>query len=96
MPRLLADLVDRDDVVVLEGRHGPGLEQEPLCGLGRAGQLRPDDLQGHRPEQVGVLGLEDEAHAALAEQPADAIVGQPTEFVRRPWRLEEIVAPRPR
>ena len=81
-PPHLTDLVDRDDVIVLQRRHGPRLEGEPLRGLCRAGQFRPDDLQGHGTEQVGVFGLEDQSHPALAEESADAVMGQPAELAR--------------
>ncbi len=64
------------------------------AGLGRAGQLRPDDLQGHRPEQVGVFGLKDQPHPALADAAADAVMGQPAELARGPRRVEEIVGSR--
>ena len=85
----LAHLVDRDDVIVLDGRGGPGLAHEAGGRLGRGGQLGSDHLEGHRAEEVGILGQEDQSHAPGADQPANAVVRQPAEFVAVPRGFEE-------
>ena len=85
----LADLVDRDDMVMLDRGGGPGLAHEAGGGLGRGGELGSDHLEGHGAEELGILGEEDEAHAPRADQPADAIMRQPPELVAVAGRSEE-------
>src|SRR5262249_7165049 len=79
---VFADLVDRDDVLVLDGGGGPRLVQEALAvGLGDDG--RPHRLESNAALQLRVLGLENDAHAAGAQYPQHAIVGESAELVRR-------------
>ena len=64
---------DVDDVGVsgLGGR--PRLAPEPLDDLGRAAVGGVQDLDRHPPPDLGVFGLVDPAHAALAAQALDAV-----------------------
>jgi hypothetical protein len=81
---VLADLIDGDDVLVLDGRGQPGLAQEAAVELGVGRQGRPHDLQGHRAAEVGVLGLEDDAHGADPQDLQDAVGTQAAQLV---WLL---------
>ena len=66
----------RKDVRVLQVRGGPDLRQEPL-GPDDGGQIGPEDLDGHLPVVLAVVGEVDGRHAALAELALDLIgVGQ--------------------
>ena len=91
---VLADLVDGDDVVVLEGGGGAGLAQEARRGRprGRPRSGRMTFSATGRLE-LRVLGLEDDAHAALAEQLEDPVLAQPADLVGALRRPEE--RPRP-
>ena len=75
-------MVDRDDVLVLDGGRGLGLAQEALPGGGVAGQRGPNDLEGHAAPELPVLGLEDDAHAPGAEYLEDAVPSQPADLAR--------------
>ena len=86
---LLADLIDRDDVVVLDRRGGPCLAEESVLGLRGVGQLGADHLQRHGAEQVGVDRLEDEPHPPLADRADDPVMGHPAELAVGPGRVEE-------
>ncbi len=78
---VLADLVDGDDMIVLDGGGRPRLAQESASAQLMARALRFHHLQSDSPAQGGILGLKDHAHAALAEQPQDAEAAQPADFV---------------
>jgi hypothetical protein len=73
---VLADLVDHADAGVVEGGGGAGLALEALAGLGVAGQLVGQQLQGHAPSQTRVFGFVDHAHPAPAQLAQDPVVGQ--------------------
>ena len=88
----LPDLVDGDDVVVLDGRSRPSLAHEPLRDSRGIRDLRPDDLQGDRSGEKTVFGQEDNAHAAFAQEPENAVVGQPAELSGGSRRAEEVDA----
>ena len=60
-----ADLVDGDDVRVLEPGQGPALAQDLLAAALAA---VTQDLEGDLAVEVGVVGDEDDAHAAAAER----------------------------
>ncbi len=85
---LLADLVDRDDVVVLErGRHlGLAEEADPHQ---RTGHLGLEHFHRHPTPQDRIFRLEDQAHPAGAEQAEDPIPGESAPLVRAPWRVED-------
>ncbi len=73
------DGVDRDDVRVVEPGGGLRLLLEPRDDLGVARELRRQHLDRHLALEREVVGEEDGAHAARAEQPLDhvASVEQP-------------------
>ncbi len=89
-----ADLVDRDDVVVPDGGRGLGLAHEAIPDPGRTVKLGLDDLQGDGPGELRVLGQEDEANAALADEALDPVLGQPAELALGARRAEEVEASR--
>src|SRR5262249_44112540 len=64
---LLADLVYRDNVFMLDGGDSAGFAQEALSGSGTGSECRQQYLQRHAPAEVHVLRLEYDAHAARAE-----------------------------
>jgi hypothetical protein len=70
--RALADVVDRDEVGMVQRRRGPRLLDEARRPIGVADQVLGQDLQRHRASQLEVVGAIDLAHAAAAEQRADA------------------------
>src|SRR5262249_42740394 len=80
-----SDLVDGDDVIVSNRGGHAGLAKEPLAGNRVCYILRQDDLQGHLPLQIDVLGLEDNSHPALAEQLEDAVLGESANLVGTFW-----------
>src|SRR3989475_8768631 len=66
-----ARLVDGRDGGMLEAGEGLGLPLEhPQVRVVHVGSAA-DDLQGHGPARVLLLGLVDDAHPALAELPED-------------------------
>jgi hypothetical protein len=86
---LLADLVDGRDMVVRQRRGQAGFLQEALAeGVLRPRQARHLDRQP--PVQHGVLGLEDDTHAALAQDAQHAVAAQATQLVRPERRVEKI------
>src|SRR5512136_38760 len=66
---MLAYLVQRGNVRMVQGGDGPGLALEALAELGL------DELQGDATAQAGVAGLIDHTHAALAELLLNLVVG---------------------
>jgi hypothetical protein len=70
---VLAYLQDADDVVVLQTGDRLGFAQEapPRRRTGR--QPWPQYLQGDQPQQFGLFGLEDDPHAAGAEDFQDPV-----------------------
>ena len=67
------DLVDRADVLMIEGRGRLRLLQEPLLGGVVAGQVRGEELDGDLALQARVLGRVDDPHAAVTEFGEDRI-----------------------
>ncbi len=61
------DVVNRDDVRMVEGGGGARLLLESLPAFVAGEIIGPDDLQGDGPVETGVVGLVDDAHAALAD-----------------------------
>jgi hypothetical protein len=74
----------RDDVRVVEGGDGPGFALEARQPVGVAGHRGGEHLERHLAVKGGVHGQEDGAHAALANQPLDAVVRQ-----RLAWRQRQ-------
>ena len=64
---VLADVVDRADVGVLERGGRAGLALQPLERLRVPAQLLRQELQRHAAAELQVLRLVDDAHAAAAE-----------------------------
>ena len=70
----LADFVDRADVGMIESGGGLGFAKETGFGLVVAKQVRRQELQRDGALEARVLGLVDDAHAALAELFEDLVV----------------------
>ena len=66
LPLMLADVVQRADVRVVELRDRPRFPLEPLAAFGIVGEVRRQDLDGDGPVQPGVGRLVDLAHATRA------------------------------
>ena len=64
---ILADLIDGDDVVVLDGGGSSGLAEKALAVGGPGGDARQHGLDRHGAQQDGVVALKHHAHAAGAE-----------------------------
>ena len=67
LPVVLADIVDRDDVGMIERGERPGFLLEPLPAHGIARDVRRQDLDGDGPVQPLIARPPDFAHAAFAE-----------------------------
>jgi hypothetical protein len=70
---LLARVVHRDDVRVLERGGDARLPVEALAESRRLGEIGGDDLDCGAPAQVQVLGAIDHAHAAAADSLLDPV-----------------------
>ena len=77
---VLPYLVNRDDVRMRKRCDRPSLAQESLAKL-LVGKVRPEHLQGHPAAERDVLGFEDDAHSAAADDAQDPVFSQPAEFV---------------
>jgi hypothetical protein len=62
--------VEHDDARVIEGGGGAGFLEDAGAGVVVAGE----DLEGHAPLELAVLGQEDAAHASLAEERFEGVV----------------------
>ena len=82
--RLLAGVVDRDDVRVVEFRGGLGLAHEVRDRLGVLGQRLGQDFEGDQSVEHGVLDLVDDAHPAPTELPDDLVATVVRALGRRP------------
>ena len=89
---LLADLVDGDDVVVLERAMARASRRNRRTTWGMPASSGLMTFKATERSKSRVFRLEDQAHAALADATADAVMGQPTELTRGPRRVEEIAA----
>ena len=72
---MLAHLVDRNDVGMVELRDRLGLVLEPHQLRGRGELGRPDQLEGHQPVQRELTRLVDDAHPAPAQLVEDLVTG---------------------
>ena len=72
-----ADVVDGDDVRVVEAGDGAGFGQVGFGVFGAVHQLAVRHLDGDEPLQLVVVGQVDEAEAALAQDPLDAVATDP-------------------
>ena len=73
--RLLAGLVDRDHVRVVDRRGHARLALEALAEAGVGGAVRDDQLDGHRPAERELRRAVHDAHAAAAGDRLDAAAG---------------------
>ena len=63
---------------------------KPLPGRPAAGQVRGEDLDRHGPIQLRIKSLEDDAHAARADEPLDFIAAQPAQHFRMRRRRQKL------
>ena len=70
---LLADVVQRADMRVIELRNRPCLAVEPVTKLRIGRQRFREDLDGDGPVETRIAGLVDLAHAAFAQLVEDSI-----------------------
>src|ERR1700730_8231990 len=75
MAIVLADLVDRADVGVVQGRSRACFAPEPFERLRVLSDLFGQKLQCDKAAKVGVLSLVDNTHAAATKFLDDAVVG---------------------
>src|SRR5205814_507153 len=61
---VLAYLVNRADIWMIERRSGARLTPETLQSLGVAGYVLGQELQGHSAAELGVFGFVHHSHAA--------------------------------
>ena len=71
---LLADVVDRADVWMVQCRRGFRLATKPLQRLPILRQIFREKFQRDEASEPGVLGLVDDTHAAAAEFLDDPVV----------------------
>lgn len=72
-----ADVVDRHDVGMGQGRHGPGLPFEARERFGTIGRMARKDLDGDGAIQAAVARFVDFAHPAGAERGEDLVRAEP-------------------
>src|SRR5207245_5741869 len=65
---VLAVVIDRDDVRVVQRRGGLGLVPEPRSEVGIAAVLRPQELDRDVAIQLAIVSAVDPGHAALPEE----------------------------
>jgi hypothetical protein len=73
-PVLLVQFEHRADVWVVQRRGGLRFAHESSAKLKILNRPKRQELERDRPVELGVLGLVDDAHAALAELVEDAVV----------------------
>jgi len=56
--------------------HGPRFAQESFADRGGFAEFRANDLQRHVSLELGVFGVEYDAHAPLTEDLEDAVVSE--------------------
>jgi len=80
---VLADVVQRADVRVIELRYRPGLVVESITKLRIGRQRSREDLDGDGSVETRIAGLVDLAHAAFAQLVEDSIRAEvPTDHDR--------------
>jgi hypothetical protein len=89
---LLADVVDRTDVWMVERRCGPGFALKAAQGLGIARQIVGDELERHGTVKPRVFGFVHHAHPAAAELLDDAVVRERLTDQRIAASLTAVVA----
>ena len=89
---LLADFMDGANVGMTEPGGGLCFSVETLAGLFVFEQMRRQELESNRAFKLGVLGLVDDTHAALADLGGDAVVGDRLADHAGPVRHEDCTA----
>ena len=74
LPLVLADVVDRADVRVIQRRRRARLALKALRGRRVARQLGRQELDGDLPAEANILGAVDDAHAAAAKLLEDPVM----------------------
>src|SRR5262245_57225889 len=78
---------------MVQRRSRPRLTHEALARGRFGGQVRTHHLEGHRPLQPGIDGVENDAHAPLTQDLSYAILPKPAEVVgfrRRRQKTERL------
>jgi hypothetical protein len=73
---VLAGVVDRDDVGVVQGRRDLGLGGEPAAERFVAGELGSQELERDGALQGDVRGAVDDTHPAAPDELVDAVSGE--------------------
>jgi hypothetical protein len=79
---LVPDIVQGADVRMAQLRDRFGFAVESRAEGFVPGQIRGQDLDGHRALEAGVAGLVDLAHAALAQRRDDLVRTQPRAWIQ--------------
>jgi len=74
MAVLLADLMNRADVGMIESRSGAGFATKAFKGLRVASDIVGQELEGHEAAEFRVFCFVDDAHAAATELLQNAVV----------------------
>ncbi len=74
LPLMLADLVNRADIGMVQRGCGAGFPSEPFHRVRVFGEFFRQELQGHGTAQVHVLGLVHYAHTSSTEFLKDAVM----------------------
>jgi hypothetical protein len=69
-----ANLIDRADVGMIEGRSGAGLAAKPFQSMRIIGHIFGEELESDESPEFSVFGLVHHAHAATTQLLDDAIV----------------------
>ena len=70
----LAEIVHDEDMRVVQAGRGSGFLMKPSQPIAVNGEIRRQELERHRPIELGVVGKIDLAHAARA-QPRHQLIG---------------------
>jgi hypothetical protein len=81
-PETLIDGMNRHDMLVPDGGHGPGLAGKPAAGGGTMSQDGAEHLDRHGPIQRWVAGLEHKPHPTPAQDFEDLIGPEPANRLR--------------
>ena len=84
---VIADLVDRQDVGMIERRCGPSLVKKAGEAFRIAAELAAQDFQSHRPSEGGIERLVNCAHAAAAQQALNLIAADGGSCTQRHRRV---------
>ncbi len=79
VPFVLADLVDRHDVRVIEVRRGLRLQAEPLQVVGGREPARSHHLERHHAVEADLASLENDPHPALSDHLDEIVVAKVTD-----------------